>query len=126
MFTLSVRRQDKNFFLSPITIALLRRGISILIISSIKTGGTFSPPAVIISSLIRPVTLKYPSASTLPMSPECNQSSLSMASLVFSGSNKYPIITFLLLMHISPSPFSSGSYILVTQPPTLPPTVINR
>ena len=38
--------------------------------SSIGTGGTFSPPAVISISLIRPVIVKYPSVSTTPISPD--------------------------------------------------------
>jgi len=41
---------DKNFFLSPITMALLTIGSSFLTASSIGMGGTFSPPAVIIKS----------------------------------------------------------------------------
>lgn len=41
---------DKNFFLSPITMALLTIGSSFFTASSIGTGGTFSPPAVIIKS----------------------------------------------------------------------------
>jgi hypothetical protein len=37
--------------------------------SSMGTGATFSPPAVMISSLIRPVIFKKPCASILPLSP---------------------------------------------------------
>ena len=51
LFTLSVNKQERNFLLSPITMTLLIRGTSSLIASSIGTGGIFSPPAVIISSV---------------------------------------------------------------------------
>ena len=40
----------KNFLLSPITMILLIKGSSALILFSINTGGMFSPPAVIIIS----------------------------------------------------------------------------
>jgi len=49
---------------------------------SSKTGATFSPPAVIISSLIRPVIVKFPFSSIYPTSPECKNPSLSIASRV--------------------------------------------
>ena len=55
-FTLSVSRHDKNFFLSPTTIALLMQLNILLMVSSMMMGGTFSPPAVMINSLMRPVT----------------------------------------------------------------------
>jgi hypothetical protein len=48
--TLRVSKQDRNFFLSPINIALLRIGTSTFNWSSIGTGAMFSPPAVMISS----------------------------------------------------------------------------
>lgn len=48
--TFNVRRMERNFLLSPISIALLMHGSCAFTSSSINTGGTFSPPAVIISS----------------------------------------------------------------------------
>ena len=42
---------DKNFFLSPMSIQLLTHGRCSLTVSSIGTGGIFSPPAVIINSV---------------------------------------------------------------------------
>jgi hypothetical protein len=45
---------------------LLQAGHSNLKLSSIGTGATFSPPAVIISSLILPVIFKNPPLSILP------------------------------------------------------------
>ena len=54
--TLIVSKHDRNFFLSPTTMALLMHGNIFLMVSSMMIGGTFSPPAVIISSLMRPVT----------------------------------------------------------------------
>ena len=48
--TFRVNKQERNFFLSPITIALLTIGSSFLIVSSIGIGATFSPPAVMIIS----------------------------------------------------------------------------
>lgn len=44
---------DKNFLLSPISMALLRRGTASFTASSMGTGGMFSPPAVMISSVSR-------------------------------------------------------------------------
>ena len=51
--TLSVRRMERNFLLSPMSIQLLMTGSSCLTFSSIGTGATFSPPAVIKSSAIQ-------------------------------------------------------------------------
>jgi hypothetical protein len=48
--TFNVRRIERNFFLSPMTIALLIQGSCAFTSSSIETGAMFSPPAVIISS----------------------------------------------------------------------------
>ena len=48
--TFSVRSMERNFFLSPTSIALLMIATSSLTESSIGTGGMFSPPAVIIIS----------------------------------------------------------------------------
>ena len=48
--TCNVNKHDKNFLLSPITIAEATGGSSALIWSSMGTGAIFSPPAVIIIS----------------------------------------------------------------------------
>ena len=53
VFTIRVSKQERNFFLSPITMALLTTGSSLLMASSISVGATFSPPAVIRSSVKR-------------------------------------------------------------------------
>lgn len=50
VFTFRVKKQERNFLLSPITMALLIIATSSLIASSIGTGAIFSPPAVIINS----------------------------------------------------------------------------
>ena len=49
--TLSVTSIERNFLLSPISIQLLMRGHSFLMMSSIGMGGMFSPPAVMINSV---------------------------------------------------------------------------
>jgi hypothetical protein len=46
---------ERNFFLSPMTMQLETATMAAFISFSIRTGGMFSPPAVIINSLIRPV-----------------------------------------------------------------------
>mmetsp|Transcript_23868 Transcript_23868/g.67610 ORF Transcript_23868/g.67610 Transcript_23868/m.67610 type:complete len:206 (+) Transcript_23868:192-809(+) len=51
--------------------------------SSMGTGAIFSPPSPIISSLYRPVIFTMPCIVIMPLSPECSQPSLSMASAVF-------------------------------------------
>ena len=78
ILTFSVIRQVRYFLSSPINITLLRKGTSLLMQSLMYTGGTFSPPAVMISSishhinytgiiyihllpLMRPVMYKKPS-----------------------------------------------------------------
>jgi hypothetical protein len=48
--TFNVRRIERNFLLSPMSIALLMHGNWDFTSSSIMTGAMFSPPAVIISS----------------------------------------------------------------------------
>lgn len=48
--TLMVSSIDRNFLLSPISMALLMSGTASLTASSMGTGGMFSPPAVMISS----------------------------------------------------------------------------
>lgn len=45
-----VSSMDRNFLLSPISMALLISGTASLTASSMGTGGMFSPPAVMISS----------------------------------------------------------------------------
>ena len=49
-YTLSVMRQVRYFLLSPTTITLLRNGISLLILSSIRTGWIFLQLDVLIMS----------------------------------------------------------------------------
>mmetsp|Transcript_17424 Transcript_17424/g.20240 ORF Transcript_17424/g.20240 Transcript_17424/m.20240 type:complete len:200 (+) Transcript_17424:8-607(+) len=67
--TLKVISAERYFLSSPITITLLIIGQMFLRESSISTGATFSPPAVMISSLILPVILTNPSPSLVPRSP---------------------------------------------------------
>ncbi len=55
--TFRVKSIDKNFLLSPMSMALLMIGSSLFTASSMGTGGTFSPPAVMISSEWREGTL---------------------------------------------------------------------
>ena len=52
--TLNVKKQDRYFLLSPIRITFDKHGRHSFIFSSIGMGATFSPPAVMISSLILP------------------------------------------------------------------------
>ena len=61
--TLNDKKQDRYFCLSPIRIQLEMQGKHSFIFSSIGIGATFSPPAVIMSSLILPVI--YKSSSVL-------------------------------------------------------------
>lgn len=49
--TLRVSSMERNLSLSPISMALLMMGTSAFRASSIGTGGMFSPPAVMISSV---------------------------------------------------------------------------
>lgn len=49
--TFSVMSMERNFLLSPIKIQLDTQGRHSLTLSSIRTGGMFSPPAVIINSV---------------------------------------------------------------------------
>ena len=71
--------------LSPIIIALEMPGRSSLSLSSTGTGAMFSPPAVMMSSLMRPVMASMSvSASTLPTSPDLSQPSSSMVSSVLA------------------------------------------
>lgn len=48
--TFKVSSMDRNFLWSPISMALLMSGSSVFTASSMGTGATFSPPAVMISS----------------------------------------------------------------------------
>lgn len=48
--TFNVSSMDRNFLWSPISMALLMIGSSVFTASSMGIGGTFSPPAVMISS----------------------------------------------------------------------------
>ena len=50
--------------------------------SSSTAGATFLPPAVTMSSFLRPVMRTKPSSSISPMSPVWNQPSASIASVV--------------------------------------------
>jgi len=67
---LRVMKQDKNCLSSPMTIIYEAMGQSSWNLYSIGSGATFSPPAVMISSLILPVITKKPSSSNFPRSPE--------------------------------------------------------
>ena len=64
-----------------------------MILFSIGTGETFSPPAVTMSSFRRPVTLTKPSASITAWSPECSQPSSSIVALVSFSSFRYLLLT---------------------------------
>ena len=68
-YTLKVIKADINLYYSPNTITLETAGHSVLKLSSIGTGAIFSPPAVIINSLMRPVILMKPPSSIRPLSP---------------------------------------------------------
>jgi len=63
-------RQVKNFFISPISMTLEMKGRAALISFSIRIGGMFYPPAVIINYLARPVMKRTPYFVILPLSPE--------------------------------------------------------
>ena len=90
---LSVKRTERNLSLSPTTTAVDTPGSSDLSASSMGTGGTFSPPAVMSSSLMRPVILSMgaapaPKGTKAPVSPEWFQPSASTASRVLPSSRK--------------------------------------
>ena len=73
------------FLLSPTIMTLEIAGRKDLRASSTGTGAMFSPPAVMMSSLMRPVMLsKSVFGSMAPTSPLCNHPSSSMLSLVFA------------------------------------------
>ena len=89
--TRRVRRHARNLRLSPSSTALLTIGQCAFTWSSMRTGGTFSPPAVMMSSLMRPVIASSwspdPSAhgKNLPRSPERRKRDASKVSADFSG-----------------------------------------
>lgn len=72
--------------LSPTRNAFDKAEISFFTKCSICTGGIFSPPAVMISSLILPVMYTKPLLSIYPISPVLSHPS-SIASFVFSSSS---------------------------------------
>ena len=53
--TLNVRKHERNFRLSPIKMTFEMHGRHSLMASSTGIGATFSPPAVMSSSLMRPI-----------------------------------------------------------------------
>ena len=63
---LNVIKAPRYLCYSPITIILLIGGQNSLTQSSILTGATFSPPAVIINSFILPVMKSKPFSSIFP------------------------------------------------------------
>mmetsp|Transcript_42352 Transcript_42352/g.83187 ORF Transcript_42352/g.83187 Transcript_42352/m.83187 type:complete len:216 (+) Transcript_42352:795-1442(+) len=87
---LSVTSATLNFFLSPTIITFDMNGQLALMVSSMGMGAMFSPPAVMISSLIRPVMYTRPFSSICPTSPECSQPLSSIASLHLSSLLMYP------------------------------------
>mmetsp|Transcript_10722 Transcript_10722/g.39724 ORF Transcript_10722/g.39724 Transcript_10722/m.39724 type:complete len:256 (+) Transcript_10722:159-926(+) len=123
----SVTRHELNLRLSPIIITLEMPGRRDFSLSSIGTGAMFSPPAVMISSLMRPVMpSRLVVGSTFPTSPECNHPSASTVSSVFSALCMYPIITCRPRKQTSPSPGLSleGSWsILISTPGSVVPHV---
>mmetsp|Transcript_2433 Transcript_2433/g.5540 ORF Transcript_2433/g.5540 Transcript_2433/m.5540 type:complete len:375 (-) Transcript_2433:2658-3782(-) len=115
----NVTRQVLYFFLSPTIMQLEIAGQSFLMFSSIGTGATFSPPAVMINSLYRPVTFTMPFCPMTPMSPLWSQPSSSIASAVCfsiwatcsapkSGLAMYPIMMWRPRKHNSPCSSSVG------------------
>mmetsp|Transcript_26240 Transcript_26240/g.81057 ORF Transcript_26240/g.81057 Transcript_26240/m.81057 type:complete len:257 (-) Transcript_26240:1408-2178(-) len=103
-FDLSVTRHTLYLRLSPTMTTLDSAGQCRLIASSTGTGAMFSPPAVMMSSLMRPVMYTCPSASMRPTSPEWSHPSPSMVSCDFSALFMYPIMTWRPRKQISPSP----------------------
>lgn len=75
----------KYFLPSPTTIMLEMKGMKDLIWSSMRTGGIFSPPAVMINSLTRPVIKSTFYLFIFPKSPECRYPFSSKTLLVSSG-----------------------------------------
>lgn len=89
----------KYFLLSPSTTTLEKMGKTVLTWFSIKTGATFSPPAVIRSYFILPVIVKFPSRSIFPTSPEWTKPLLSIVDLVSYSFLKYPMKVFLPMVY---------------------------
>src|SRR6478735_5626631 len=71
--------------------------------SSRAAGATFLPPAVTMISFLRPVMVRKPSESKLPMSPVRNQPPSLNASAVASGLFQYSLKTLMPRTSISPS-----------------------
>jgi hypothetical protein len=67
-------------------ITLARNGRAALISFSIRTGGIFYPPAVMISSLTLPVMKRTPYGVIFPESPEWRKPCGSMVFCVSTGS----------------------------------------
>ena len=87
-------KQVRYFLLSPSTTTWENIGKAVLISFYIKTGATFSPPAVIKSYLILPVMAMEPFFMTIPTSPEWTKPLLSIVFLVSSSFLKYPMKQF--------------------------------
>lgn len=94
IYYLRASRQVRYFFMSPTTITFDMKGRVALISFSIRIGGIFSPPAVIISSFARPVMNRIPSAVKIPLSPEWRYPYSSIDFAVSSGFLKYPMKVF--------------------------------
>ena len=77
--------------------------------SSTSAGEMISPP-LLITSLLRPVTYRYPSASIQPMSPVLNHPPGWKLPAVASGSFSYPLVTMLPLTTMCATrPFATRS-----------------
>jgi hypothetical protein len=70
---------------SPITDMAPMSGVAALMVFSICVGDMFLPEALMMISFLRSTTLRYPSSSTVTISPVCSQPSASIASPVLSG-----------------------------------------
>ena len=112
----SVIRAVKNFHWSPITTMFQAIGHNSRNTCSISSGAIFSPPAVIISSLIQPVISRKPSLSRKPKSPLCTYPYESIVSQVAFSLLMYPTNIFHPLKQTSPIPFESGFTILICVP----------
>lgn len=92
--SLKAIRHVKYFLPSPTTIILEIKGRADLMLSSMMTGGIFSPPAVIINYFARPVIKRTFYLFIFPKSPECKYPSSSNTFWVSSGFLKYPMKIF--------------------------------
>ena len=90
-----------NGFWSPTTTTWPTIGLA-RIGSSSAAGATFLPPAVTMISFLRPVIVRKPSSSNVPMSPVLNQSPSNVAA-VASGLRQYSLKTLMPRTWISPS-----------------------